>query len=206
MAGESTTAIIPAIKQGDHEAIERLWIRYFDKLVAAARRRLGSARRRSYDEEDVAVSVFWSLCRGAERGNFTKLSDRDDLWALLLALTRQKAVDRIRHEMREKRGGGNVRGESIFAKGDLGSGAFGLENLVADEPTPKTLVDLEEQHKHLMQILPNDMMRQIAMQRMDGHSAKEIAAEFGYTTRWAQRKLDLIRKKWLRELNKFDSS
>ena len=80
----------------------------------------------------------------------------------------QKAVDRIRHEMREKRGGGNVRGESIFAKGDPGSGAFGLENLVADEPTPKTLVDLEEQHQHLIEILPNDTMRQIALQRMEG--------------------------------------
>ena len=39
------------------------------------------------DEEDVALSVFASLCRGAQCGNFKKLTDREDLWALLLVMT-----------------------------------------------------------------------------------------------------------------------
>src|SRR5262245_4070602 len=135
----SVTTIIVGLKHGDSAAAQKLWVQYFDQLVAAARRRLGTAPRRAYDEEDVALSVFTSLCRGAERGNFTKLTNREDLWALLLALTRQKAVDRIRHEQRAKRGGGDVRGESIFAKAGDGSMVFGIDQLAGDELTPQFL-------------------------------------------------------------------
>ncbi|MCA9124486.1 MAG: RNA polymerase subunit sigma-70 [Planctomycetaceae bacterium] len=196
----SISVWVSNLKEGDREAAEQLWARYFDKLVVAARRKLTSVPKRSYDEEDVAISVFKSLCRGAKRGNFEKLSDRDDLWALLLALTRQKSVDHIRAATRQKRGGGQVRGESVFGRAD-DDAALGFEQLVAKEPTPDLLVELAEQHKRLLDLLGDDMMRQVALMRMEGHSVKEIATHFGYTTRWAERKLDLIRKKWGRALD-----
>jgi DNA-directed RNA polymerase specialized sigma24 family protein len=102
MSETSITTLIRGLKQGDHAAAEHLWVRYFDKLVAVARKKLSSVPKRTFDEEDVALSVFQSLCRGAEKGNFQMLTDREDLWALLLAITRQKAVDRIRHETGKK--------------------------------------------------------------------------------------------------------
>lgn len=196
----SVTTIIEGLKQGDPQAAELLWVKYFDKLVAAARRRLGSAPKRAYDEEDVAVSVFASLCRGAERGNFSKLTDREDLWALLLAITRQRAVDRIRHENRDKRGGGEVRGESVFVKATDGTVVLGIDQLIREEVTPDLLVELEERQQQLLAVLTDDNMRKVALLRMEGYSVKEIANEFGYTTRWVERKLELIRKKWTRVL------
>lgn len=197
----SVTTIIVGLIQGDSAAAEQLWNRYFDKLVAAARRRLGDAPKRAYDEEDVALSVFHSLCRGAERGHFKQLTDRDDLWALLLTMTKMKAIDCIRHETAQKRGGGKVRGESAFMNVNDGNVVIGIEQFISDELTPELLTELQDQHQRLLGLLTDDMMRQIALMRMEGYGVSDIAGTFGRTTRWAERKLELIRGIWLRELN-----
>lgn len=110
----SVTCMIQDLKTGESKAADEAWNRYFKKLVELARRRLGNSPRRHADEEDVALSVMETLIVGSGEGRFPQLSDRNDLWKLLLVITRQKAVDQMRREMREKRGGGEVRGDSIF--------------------------------------------------------------------------------------------
>ena len=115
MASEgSVTVWIGELKVGDHDAAQRLWERYFRKMVELARARLQTFRRRAGDEEDVALSAFYSFVRGAEGGRFQQLRDRDNLWPLLVVITARKAIDVRKHEAREKRGGGKVRGEAEF--------------------------------------------------------------------------------------------
>ena len=46
------------------DAAQKLWGRYFDRLVHLARGRLRTAPRGPADEEDVALSAFHSLCDG----------------------------------------------------------------------------------------------------------------------------------------------
>ena len=45
-------------------------------------------------------SAFDSFCRRAERGQFPRLEDREDLWQVLFVLTVRKAIDHARHESR----------------------------------------------------------------------------------------------------------
>ena len=124
---KSVTQWLVDLKQGDEEAARQLWQRYFQKMVEASRKKLGGTRRRAADEEDAAISAFDSLCRGVAKGRFPRVSDRVDLWPLLLTLTAQKAVDLIRRENRQRRGSGKVRGDSVFA--DM-EGAGGLDHFV----------------------------------------------------------------------------
>src|SRR2546423_11697663 len=109
---ESVTHWIDQLKGGDPAAIRRLWEAYFPRLVGLARKKLREAPRRAADEEDVALSAFDSFCDGAAQGRFPRLTDRDDLWHVLVTITARKAVQLVRHELRQKRGGGAVRGES----------------------------------------------------------------------------------------------
>src|SRR5271155_4409128 len=89
--GESVTQWLDGVKAGEGYDIQRLWDRYFQRLVRLAGAKLPAHCRRAFDEEDVAISAFQSFCERASRGQFPQLSDRNDLWRLLLTLTIRKA-------------------------------------------------------------------------------------------------------------------
>src|SRR5262249_1376561 len=122
----SVTALIERLEAGDHDAAQPLWERYYPRLVRLAPARLRGAPRRVADEQDVALSAFDSFCRGVEQGRFPQLKDRDGLWALLVLITVRKAADLTRYNRRERRGGGQVRGDSALEAhdGERAGGGF----------------------------------------------------------------------------------
>ena len=185
---KSVTLWMEALKDGDEEAARQLWQRYFDRLVRLAHQRLGSAPRRAADEEDVALSVFRCLCSGAARGKFDELADRDELWSLLVTMTARKVIDQQRAAAQQKRGGGKVRGESIFTgRSDAGLSA-GIDQVIGQDPTPEFLALLADEHQQLMAALDDDTERQIAMWKMEGLTNEEIAERLGVTRRSVQRR------------------
>lgn len=187
----SVTHWIDALKRGDHEAASALWQRYFERMVRLAQAKLGAAARRVADEEDVALSAFRCLCAGAANGRFSALTDRDDLWRLLTTLTINKAIDEKRRRAGQKRGGGAVRGESVFA-----ADQEGLDQFLADEPTPEMLALLAEEQERLLAALDDETLRQIALRKLEGCTNEEIAKDLGVTCRSVERKLQRIRTRW----------
>jgi DNA-directed RNA polymerase specialized sigma24 family protein len=134
---ESVTALLVHLRAGDHAAAQPLWERYYPRLVGLARQRLRGTPRRVSDAEDVALSAFDSFCRGVEQGRFPQLKDRDGLWALLVLITVRKAADLVQYNRRVRRGGGQVRGDSALAGPDGDTGANGLAQIEAVDPTPR---------------------------------------------------------------------
>jgi RNA polymerase sigma factor (sigma-70 family) len=195
---QSISLWITHLKEGNEEAAQRLWERYATQLVELARRRLQGAPKRVADEEDIAASVFHSLCRGAAAGRLQNVKNRDDLWWLLLTVTRQKVVDYVRRETALKRGGGRVRIESGVDADSNGSRAF--NKLISSEPTPEFMVMLQEQHDRLLSLLRDDHLRSVAVSRIEGFTVSEIARRLGVSTRSIERKLALIRGVWSTEL------
>jgi len=190
---DSVTPWIGDLKTGAavDEAAHQLWGRYFDQLVRLARARLRSAPRGPADEEDVALSAFNCFCQGAAAGRFPDLSGRDDLWRLLVTITANKAADRIKHEHRQRRGGGrNVNGPGDGAADELAQAA-------SREPNPEFAVMVADECCRLLDSLCDDVLRQIALLRMEGYENAEIAQRLGCGLRTVERKLDLIRKIWL---------
>jgi DNA-directed RNA polymerase specialized sigma24 family protein len=200
LTAQSVSQWIAHLKEGNADAAQRLWERYAMRLVELARRRLKDAPKRIADEEDVAASVFHSLCRGAAEGRFQNVKNRDDLWWLLLAITKQKVVDHVRRETAQKRGAGRTLLESGLNGNPDDSKGFALDRLIGDEPTPEFVLMLEEQHERLLGLLRDDRLRQIAVFRIEGFSVPEIAADLKVSTRSIERKLQLIRGAWSREL------
>ena len=190
MTDESITHWIEQLKEGDRKAAKCLWDRYFDALVRVARSRMGNRPRAMADEEDVALSVFNTLCVSAEQGRLEEIRDRDALWYLLLRISRQKAVDYCRHERSQKRGGGYER---VDIEGYL-------DGLAGDEPPPELAAIFAEEYTRLLALLPDDRLRQIAIRRIEGARIAEIATEMNLTERSIERKIRLIREKWGREV------
>lgn len=202
----SISRLFADLKAGRKEAADELWTLYFDRLVQVAKRRLTGVPKRVADEEDVAVSVFKSLCAGADRGRFAAHVRRDDLWRLLLHLTRQKAADYVREQTRQKRGGGEVRGDSVFRQAGDNSAAGDMAQFAIDEPTPEYLVMMNEEHARLLELLPDDALRDVAIRRMEGDSNEEIAAALNVSVRSVERKLKLIRGSWEYEITNSGSA
>ncbi len=95
------------LQEGDPDAVQRLWERYFQQLIELARKKLRALPHREA-AEDVALSAFDSFCRGAGRGRFPQLADRESLWRLLVVITARKAAHYKRDATRQKRGGAAV--------------------------------------------------------------------------------------------------
>jgi DNA-directed RNA polymerase specialized sigma24 family protein len=188
-------------KQGDSQAIGRLWQCYFERLVRLARQRLTNSPRRVADEEDVALSAFVSFCGAAEAGRFPDLADRHDLWRLLIKLTAQKAVDQARRQGRAKRGGGRVQGESGFRQTNASGSDEGLAKVVGDTPTPEFAAMVAEECARLLDCL-NENLRPIALAKMEDYTNREIAAKLSCSLTTVERGLRLIRKICKQELER----
>ncbi len=198
-SANSVSHWIASLRGKEADAAKKLWDRYALRLVELARQQLGRSPKGIADEEDIAQSVFRSICRGAAEGRFNDVKNRDDLWWLLVAITKQKVVDHIRRESAQKRGAGRVMPEAALAS-EFQDNAFTLDWLVGDEPTPDFLVMLEEQNDRLLGLLRDDRLRNVAISRIEGYTVPEIAANLAISTRSVERKLQLIRKAWARDL------
>jgi DNA-directed RNA polymerase specialized sigma24 family protein len=181
------------LQQGDPDAAQELWQRYFLNMAKLARQVLRQRPLRGADEEDVALSAFDSFCRNAEKGRFPQLHDRDDLWRLLAVITARKAQRARRDEGRQKRGGAQRQA------GLEGDDAALLDEIAAREPSPEMAAQMAEDYQRLLRLLDDDDLRRVAVARLEGHTIDEIAAETGCAPRSVKRKLQVIRTLWEHE-------
>jgi len=187
---------ISQLKARDPVAAQKVWERYFARLVNLARNRLRGQPRRAADEEDVALSAFDSFCRGAEQGRFPRLEDRGQF---LVVIAARKALKLIEHEGRLKRGGGKVLDEAALTSPDPAAAQARLEHILGSEPTPALAAQVAEECQRLLTLLPEADLRAVALAKMEGYSTDEIAAQFACAPRTIQRKLLRIRSLWARE-------
>jgi DNA-directed RNA polymerase specialized sigma24 family protein len=185
---------ITRLQSGDDAAVEKLWSVYFEKLVRMAHRRLQTKYRRIQDAEDVALSAFETLCRGARQHRYPSLTDHHGLWKLLVTITMNKVRRIVRDQTRVKRGG-MFRDVTDF---DESTNSLDMLNhLVSREPTPEFAVQVAEQYRTLLEQLPNGDLAEIAAMKLEGYTNSEIAERSNRSERTIERKLNLIRKLWL---------
>ena len=199
MSYEEVTQWILDLAKGDEMAADKIWCQYFEKLMRHARSKLYGMPLRAFDEEDVALSAMNSFYQGMAENKFDSLRDRDDLWKLLLTITTRKAYRQMRKHYSEKRGGGRVRGDSVFTQGDGEEQTDGIGCVLGTEPTPEFAAEVMENFHSLLHQLDDATLRQVALMTLEGYTIKEIAEKLSYSTRSIDRKLALIREIWTEE-------
>jgi len=197
---EEFARLLDRVRDGDDEATTLLWQQYFQPLVQLAGRRLPRNLRRSGDEEDIALSAFHSFIAGVRQDKFPDLAGPDNLWGLLITLTGRKVSAHLRKATRQKRGGGNVRGESVFVDPTGESRGGGFEQVGGsgddDSMRPDLRLELAEACEALLNDLPDEQLREIAVMRMDGFLVDDIAEALDLSKRAVERRLQLIRRTW----------
>jgi hypothetical protein len=201
-SSHSVTYLIDALASpvdGERQrAAEQIWLRYVERLVRLAERRLSPALRRRVDPEDVLQSMYASFCARQRNGEY-ELADRNDLWCLLARITANKvAGTAIRHRRKRR----DVRAEhvdALQAGGEDGERAA-IDLLRDARPTPEEAVQLTEEVQARLAALADETLRDIARWKLAGFTDQEIAApdKLNCAVRTVERKTARIRDLWAR--------
>lgn len=178
-SGENISVWLSQMKRGDREGVDPIFVRYFGRLAALAANKLRMRPDLAGMEEDVALSALKSLCLGAEKGRYSKVNDRDDLWRLLACMTVRKTIDLMR-----KRGMGLALDENDY------------ERLFAQELSPADLVEVNEHIEMMLNKLEDPTFQKIVLWKVEGYSNREIAERLSTVERTVERKLHRIRLLW----------
>lgn len=193
------TAWLRKLEDGHDAAAQQLWNVFFERLVRLAEGRMCATDRRVSDAEDIALSAFASFCRGAENQRFTQLNDRHGLWRLLVCITIRKLSHTRRDQNRLKRGGDSRQVESPDDSSDSRSI---VNQIISREPTPEFAAQIAEEHSRWMAALESRELIQLTEWKLEGFTNDEIAAKWGRNTRTVERKLNLVRKVLVHEIDK----
>ena len=192
---DSVTQWVDALKRNDTQGAEKLWEHYFQRLVSLARKQLGKVPPRgSYDENDVASSAFFDVCRAAQEGKFPALQDRDDLWRLMTTITLRKVRARLRRDGAQKRSAQRTVSEAQLSEGEA------LADIADRELAPDLQVLMADEYRALLDRLEgedeDEELKRTAIWKLDGYTNEEIAQRLGCARRTVQRRLKRIRSVW----------
>ena len=90
------TGWLEAIRNEDHNAMASLVERYFTRLSNFVYRNLRTRLRAFEDTEDISIQVIHSALQKISNGAYPNLSDRNDLWLLLIRAAQHRMRDSLR--------------------------------------------------------------------------------------------------------------
>jgi hypothetical protein len=79
-------------------------------------------------------------------------------------------------------------------------GAEILDQLPGSGPTPLLAAQSAEEYKRLLDLLGDEELRSVALWRLEGYTIEEIATKLDCSRRLVSMKVELIKRKWSREL------
>lgn len=91
---ENTVAIFNRFQEGDADAAELLFAKYFDRLDEFAGRKMSGPLKRRVGSDDIAQSVYRSFFAKAQDGIFS-VEKSGQLWQLLAALANRKILQNV---------------------------------------------------------------------------------------------------------------
>jgi DNA-directed RNA polymerase specialized sigma24 family protein len=179
-------------KREDPDSFRILWQNFGIRLVRLARFHLRGKRDPAYGSDDLALSVFHQACKRLEQGYLEKISCSNDLWKLLVKISKQKSINHYRSLKNRETKMALMPVESLPSMVDLRTDRI------------KTVVDnvelIAEETSGLLQLLrdhdPTQELSQIALMLLEGRSKSRIARDLGRTRRTIDVRLDLIKSIW----------
>ena len=87
--------LLERMRYADDEAVTILYNRYAERLLNLVGRRIAPHLQALFDPDDISISVFDTVARRAQDGQFS-LEDDNDLWKLLVTIGLNKVRKRVR--------------------------------------------------------------------------------------------------------------
>jgi len=185
----SVSILLTNLQAGDCSAVDEVFEHFFNRLKSFASTRIAARDRKVVDDEDLAVWAINRLQHELRAGKYSRISNRADAWRFLVSIMERKFIDHLRSENAIKRGGGQVRGESVFEEKD-GSRALAKFSHDCGHITD---VDFRDMIEAVVRKSRDSVIGEIIVARIAGHTVDEIAQGVGISTASVNRKLRLAR-------------
>lgn len=166
------------VKDGDQEAAHVLYQRYACRVFGLVNSKLGAKLRITTDAEDVVQSVFRSIFRGVQAGNYA-VEPGSTLWSLLAVISLTKLRRRAHHQTAQCRDVDRLVSLQTLSEG---------EAIDASRDEFLAMCVRETMQK----LRPVD--RQILLLRIEGFTVAEISEKTAYSCRTIERRLRTSRK------------
>ena len=166
------------VKDGDQDAAHVLYKRYVQRVFGLVDSRLGAKLRATTDAEDIVQSVFRSMFRGVQAGNY-EVEPGSTLWNLLAVISLTKLRRRAHHQTAQRRDVDRLVSLQTVADGeamDVSTDEF-LEICVRET---------------MQKLRPSD--RKILLLRIQGFTLTEISEKTSLSCRTIARRLRTSRK------------
>lgn len=176
----SVTMLLQGMCEVDEALTKEFWDLFFPRLVAVANKTLANQA----DAEDIAQEAlvkFWS--KSQQQGELPADLNRFEIWGFLSTMTNRQAIDFLRKNSRQKRGGGKVLSESALVA-DPNSNVGNLDGLIGELSFHEFDLVLEE----LIDALEPEF-KTILICRMMGYTNTEIAEMLCCSERHIRRQL-----------------
>ena len=162
-------ALLSAYRAGDEGAAQKLFDRYYTRLIRLARREMSGRLKRLEGSSDIVQSVlrsfFW---RG--RQDQIEVEREGSLWPVLAKITLNKIRNRAKYWDRQRR--------DVARERPLPEGVDPVER----EPSPEDAATLTELVAQLLEPFP-ERRRRIVQMILQEYPVKEIAQQLGTTER-----------------------
>ena len=166
------------VKDGDQDAAHVLYKRYVQRVFGLVDSKLGAKLRATTDAEDIVQSVFRSMFRGVQAGNY-EVEPGSTLWNLLAVISLTKLRRRAHHQTAQRRDVERLVSLQTVADGeamDMSTDEF-LEICVRET---------------MQKLRPSD--RKILSLRIQGFTLTEISEQTSLSCRTIARRLRTSRK------------
>lgn len=190
---QTVTNWIVRLGDGDENAIETMFSKYFDRLIKLAVRKMHGMNQVPRSGEDIAISAVKSFCTGLKNKQI-EVESEDDLWGCLFRITTRKACAERRRTYAVKRGG-NV---AIFCGDAAQEDDDAIFRTVAGrEPSPELALEMAENADELLAVFESQpTQRKIIELKLQGYSNQEIAERTDLVLRTVFWHLKNIQAKW----------
>jgi len=167
------------VRDGDEDAANLLYQRYARRVLGLVEAKLGARLRTTTEPEDVVQSVFKSMFRGVQSGNYDAPPGAT-MWNLLAVIAVNKLHRRGSHQTAQRR--------------DINR-LVSLENIDDSEMIDESSIEFFEicVRETLEQLRP--LEREIVSLRIQGNTVDEIAELTERSRRTVERSLQNTRKR-----------
>jgi RNA polymerase sigma factor (sigma-70 family) len=171
-------SLVVMVRDGDEDAANVLYERYARRVLGLVEAKLGARLRSTTEPEDVVQSVFKSMFRGVQSGNYDA-PPGSTMWNLLAVIAVNKLRRRAVHQSAQRRDISRLVSIETVEAGD-----------VIDESSVEFLQICVRETLGLLRSLD----REIVSLRIQGHAVDEISEITGRSRRTVERCLQKSRK------------